>query len=341
MSAQRPIRCEFGPASTWRVAITIPARNEERRILACLDAAFASLRDRGGIVVAVNGSQDATFARAQAWFRGSGASGIVLDDPSPMPSEGVGGARRKAINACLPRLSSASAIMTTDADSQVFNDWVDANLAELQQADLICGSVLPDAEEFASLPPVIARRGVLEGQYMALTLAAYYQIDPVPHDPCPSHINPAGASLAFRPALYSDLGGIPAIGMGEDRAFAAMAEARDWRIRHSSLAKVTTACRLYGRTSGGMAGALRARISEADPLVDELLRPARQTLLRAAMRAELRSRLGLRGFGTAWSEIEASAPELRSPRMHMSDLARELPLLASGLAAVTRGRDSA
>ncbi|MBO9456193.1 hypothetical protein J7376_13360 [Paracoccus sp. R12_1] len=48
--------------------------------------------------------------------------------------------------------------MTTDADSRIFPDWVEANLDELNRADLICGTVLPDPAEFARLPPVIAGR---------------------------------------------------------------------------------------------------------------------------------------------------------------------------------------
>lgn len=228
--------------------------------------------------------------------------------------------------------------MTTDADGRVAADWVDANIAELSGADLICGAVQPDRAEFAALPSAIAQRGAIEGDYMALTLLAERRLDPVLHDPAPSHRNAAGASLAFRRDLYLDVGEMPIISTGEDRLFAARAEARDWRIRHSDTARVTVACRLYGRTSGGMAGALRSRITDADPLVDEILAPARITLLRAQMRGVVRREMAGRGFGLAWAKLRNN-PMLTYDRMRLSDLSRELPLLEQGLAAMSADRD--
>lgn len=326
------VRHEFGDASRWSVAITIPARNEARRIVPCLEAAAASLKSRGGIVVAVNGSVDETFARTAAWFEATGASGIVLDERSPPAGSGVGRARRHAIAACSGRLTPRATVMTSDADSRVAADFVDANLADLEGADLVCGRVLPDPDEFARLPAAIGRRGAVEGEYVALTLAARALLDPVPHDPDPVHLNEAGASLAFRMDLHDDVGGIPDLEIGEDRAFGAEAERRGWRVRHSARVMVTTACRLHGRTSGGMAGALRARLVEDDPLVDELLAPAAVTIERARRRGVLRRRCGSQAaFAAAWAEV-ADAPALQSSRLRLSDLYRELPRLAAALA---------
>ena len=326
-------RQEFGTASAWAVAVTIPARNEARRIVPCLEAAATSLKGRGGIVLAVNKSADETVARARAWFEASGATGMILNEQSPPPGRGVGRARRQAVAACAHRLVPGAVIMTTDADSRVAGDWVDANLAELTRADLVCGAVLPDAEEFAKLPATIGRRGVLEGEYMALTLAVRQRLDPVPHDPEPTHLNAAGASLAFTTDVYRDIGGISDFETGEDRAFVLAAERRGWRIRHSARAHVITTCRLNGRTSGGMAGALRARITEADPFVDELLEPAVQTILRARMQGSIRRRCndGLE-FGEALAQMEESTAELARSRLRLSDLHRELPLLAAAFA---------
>ncbi|MCO6383345.1 glycosyltransferase family 2 protein [Oceanicola sp. 502str15] len=343
MSLRDVHRREFGPQGAWPLVITVPARNEEERLPACLDAAARSLRGRGAIVVAVNGSQDATRAVAEDWFRRSGLSGAVLDEPNPPEAGGVGRARRVAIASCAARLAPDAVVMTTDADTCVAGDWVDANLTELEHADLVCGTVLPDPEEAARLPSVIGRNGAPEGEYMALTLAVRHLLDPVPHDPAPTHINPAGASLAFRMALYDALGGFEERSMGEDRAFAALAEARDWRVRHSSRAQVTTSCRLSGRTEGGMAGALRARILEADPLVDEVLEPAATTILRARMRGTLRRRWIGSGFGAAWAALETGTAELRRERMRLSQLRLELPRLQRELArlAPTRSQVSA
>ena len=146
-------RQEFGPPGPWPVAVTIPARNEAERMLACLDAARHALRGRGGIVVAVNGSQDRTLADAREWFERTGAPGLLLDLPVT-PAGGVGEVRHLAVRACAGRLAPGAAVMTTDADSTVFPDWVDANLDELRGADLVCGTVIADPGEFARLPPL-------------------------------------------------------------------------------------------------------------------------------------------------------------------------------------------
>lgn len=325
-------RRDFGPPAPWPVAVTIPARDEAARIVPCLEAAAHSLRGRGGLVVVVNGSSDRTHARGAAWFEATGTPGVLLETPA-FVTGGVGQARREAVAACVPRLAPGAAVMTTDADSQVFPDWVDANLDELDRADLICGNVLPDPAEFARLPPIIAERGAIEGAYVALTIAARTMLDPVAHDPDPTHLSEPGASLAFRMALYEDVGGIPPVPSGEDRAFAAVADARGWRVRHSSLARVRTSCRLRGRAPGGMARALAARIEDDDPFADEMLEPAAQTLLRARLRAGLRQ---IYANGTASPAalgcIREALGALPRVRMRLSDLRRELPLLSAAVA---------
>ena len=211
MSPPRHHRQEFGPPGPWPVAVTIPARNEAERILACLDAARHALRGRGGIVVAVNGSQDRTLADAREWFERTGAPGLLLDLPVT-PAGGVGEVRHLAVCACAGRLAPGAAVMTTDADSTVFPDWVDANLDELRRVDLVCGTVIADPGEFARLPPAIARLGAVEGEYLALTLAVRRLIDPVPHDPDPSHIERGGREPCLPHAALPRRGWVPGAG---------------------------------------------------------------------------------------------------------------------------------
>lgn len=329
-------RRDHGSDTPWSVAITIPARNEAERLANCLDAAATSLKDRGGIVVAVNGSSDNTSHIARDWFSRHGVPGILLNDAVPPHGSGVGRARRIAVEACRSRLAPDAAIMTTDADTCVAPDWVAANLSELRLADLICGTVLPHPVEHAELPTSISQHDSVEGEYTALTLLAQNLLDPLPHDPRPAHLSAPGASLAFRLNLYEDIGGFADVTLCEDRLFAAAAEARDWRVRRSAKSMVVTSCRLDGRTSGGMAGALRARITEPDPVVDEALLPAAQTILRAQLRGALRQRFAMTGgFGAAWLEVERQTALLHVPRLRLSDLKRELPLLRAEIGALT------
>ncbi|MEQ5872475.1 glycosyltransferase family 2 protein [Sagittula sp. NFXS13] len=323
----------FGSDMQWPAAITIPARNEEERIVPCLDAAQTALRGRGGIVLVVNGSNDATHDRARDWFTATGAAGLLLD-LGDTPQGGVGGVRQQAVAAAVSRLAPRGIVLTTDADSRVFPDWLDANLAELTQADLICGTILPDGDEFAQLPRIISQRGAAEGEYVALTLALRALIDPLAHDPVPCGLGAAGASLAFRIPLYTDTGGIPAMPANEDRAFAAMAEDRGWRVRHSQKARVSTSCRLDGRAPGGMAEALAQRISDPDPLVDSALETADRTVQRARLRQARRE--GVVQFGPESmqvAQVDRQLARLEHTRMRLSDVARELPLLAAAVRA--------
>ncbi|MFC4671661.1 glycosyltransferase [Seohaeicola nanhaiensis] len=327
----------FGPRGRWAVAVTVPARDEEARIVACLDAAAQSLRGRGGIAVLVNGSSDGTMERAMEWFAATGEAGLVLERPDS-PAGGVGEVRRDTVAACATMLAPQGVVMTTDADSRVFEDWVDANLEELRGADLICGSVFPDPAEFARLPPVIAQRGAVEGEYMALTIALKTAIDPVPHDPEPTHLSEPGASLAFRMDLYQSVGGFAAMPGGEDRALAERADLLGWRVRHSARARVQTSCRLSGRAPGGMADALQARIHADDPMVDWLLEPAEATVTRARLWRELRALPAdvAPDVRTAARQRLAALPR---QRLRLSDLPNEMPRLAAALAAETQGRE--
>jgi len=337
----------FGAATPWQVAATVPARNEAERILACLDALAACLDHvgGGGISLVVNGSEDDTFDRARGWFECSGVPGVLVEEPLPPRGGSVGRARRQAVEACADRLAPGAAIMTTDADCRVAPDWASTNLAELRTADLICGMVIPDPSEYHRLPAPIRRTKSLEGDYMALTRAARQQLDPVPHDPDPAHLFAPGASLAFRMALYRDLGGFPPLAVREDRALAARAEARGWRVRHASAPRVIASCRLDGRAPDGMAGALRARVCETNPLIDELLEPADATVLRYRLRGELRrASSSQKGFAAAWAALERQMPKLKpGPRMRLSELERELPRLEAALSGVTAfaGRQTA
>jgi cellulose synthase/poly-beta-1,6-N-acetylglucosamine synthase-like glycosyltransferase len=323
----------FGQDTLWPAAITIPARNEAERILPCLEAARISLRGRGGIVLVVNGSQDATLACARDWFATTGTAGLLMD-LADTPPGGVGAVRRQAVAAAATRLTPQGVVLTTDADSRVFPDWLDANLSELTQADLICGTVLPDAQEFAQLPRIISQRGAAEGEYVALTLALRALIDPLAHDPTPCGLGAAGASLAFRMPLYQDTGGIPALPANEDRTFAANAEDRGWRVRHSEKVRVSTSCRLDGRAPGGMAEALARRISDSDPLVDSALEPADRTLQRSHLRRARREDVTRFGPGSLQvAQIDRQLAGLKRIPMRLSDVERELPLLAAAVAS--------
>ncbi|RWR13311.1 glycosyltransferase family 2 protein [Sinirhodobacter populi] len=351
----------FGNQSGWRVAVVIPARNEQDRIRGCLDALAASLaraRCPGGIVLVVNNTEDGTTAMARDWWGAHPDSpGILLDCTSPEDQAGVGWARRQGLDAASAQLPQDGILMTSDADARVDPGWVAANLAELTQADLICGTVRPMEAELSRLPDAFGRHGPREGAYMQAIVRLISTLDPQPHDPAPAHRNAAGASLAFSALLHADVGGMPCLPIREDRVFVGNAEARDWRIRYAGAPVVLASCRLTGRTGGGMAAALRARIEEDDPLCDELLEPARTALLRYGLKGQLRrswpdgALVGVlaphlpsghdRGghFGAFWRLVENALPGLRPVRLRQSDLPAQQKILNDWFAGQSPGRE--
>lgn len=346
-------------------AVAIPAREEERRIGACLRSVIASMRAcgrPGGIVVLVNNSSDATHARASAELADSGVPHLVLDVALPDAMANAGTARRLALDLAAAQVDPHGALLTTDADTLVGHGWIGETLAALDAgADVVCGAIDIDQKEAA---PILARMGpgyLSETEYVALTIELGARLDPRPHDPFPPHRSAGGASLAFRQAVYRDTGGMPPLACGEDRAFVNAADARDWRVVHSATARVTTSFRLTGRAHGGMAQTLADRLRGDDALCDDLVEPAANAALRAWARGRLRAvvggpahlRVGILSaldlgeardpflatpfFGEAWNIVEAQSPRLARQRLSLAGVAAELPAMRALVASLRAG----
>lgn len=354
----------LGPQATWDAAIVVPAKDEEKRITACLDAAGLAIARAGGLnvglVLVVNNTTDATAARALDWAAEHARVAVtVIDCTFAASGAGVGAARRLGLDAACARLHPHGALLITDADTRVRADWVMRNLAELETADLICGTVLAHPDELHSLPAAIAAHGSAEQEYLMASIRLEARLDPLPHDPAPAHHSAGGASMAVPRRVYEAVGGMPPLQVCEDRAFAAGVEAHDYRLRFSASPVVETSCRMTGRTGGGMAGTLRARACETDPLADEWLEAAGTLAVRSRLRGRLRAlwpnvramhtvlsaALGRRfadralstppgpHFGAFFAALERQAPQLARRRMRQGDCRRELPGLLRFLAA--------
>ena len=367
-SARNPRVTAFGPEAGWDVAVVIPAKDEQDRIESCLDAlgkAALQVPDcRTAIVVVVNNTTDATAATVQGWATRSRAdvSVLLVDHHFDAETSGVGHARRLGLDLACAAMRGNGVLLATDADTHVTPAWIAANMAELHEADVICGKVDAIAAEQAALPVEISRHGSAEAEYVAAALELAALLDPRPHDPHPAHHNAAGASLGFTRSVLAAVGGMPTLSIGEDRAFVERAEALDYRVRYSDRPVVRTSCRMVGRTSGGMAGALRDRRDLPDPPCDEWLEPARTFHLRHALRGALRQvwpvgarvadvlvrHLGAEHalrcaadtqyFGQFFQMIEAGSAQLRRVRLCQSDCRRELPALQRLLADVRKDR---
>lgn len=318
--ARRP---EPGCPPAPRCIVAVPVRNEVDRIGACL-AALAAQEEVGpdaiGVVLFLNNCTDGT-AEAVAALRPALRLQLRVIERD-FAGAHAGWARREAMEAAADWLQETrleetrpedaapdGVILTTDADSRVPPDWIARNLAALAQgADAIAGTIALDAEEAARLPDALHARGRLEGAYEALLIALEALIDPVTHDPWPRHATRSGATLAVRLSAYRAAGGMPAIPLGEDRAFVAALLRADARVRHAPDIVVVTSGRLDGRAPGGAADTMRQRCAVPESPCDPRLEPVWRALFRFAWGRRLRSlhvagRLDRTGLWAPWLRI--------------------------------------
>lgn len=221
------------------VAVVVPAANEERDIGRCLvsiAAARAKLYRRqpdvhAAIIVVLDGCQDGTARIARAF----GQARLVT-----VAAGNVGAARRAGAMAALSDGHRASELWlaSTDADSEVPPDWLNAMLAAAQRdAHMVLGTVLPGPD----LGPAAA----------AVWLSRHHQRDDHPH----VH----GANLGIRGDAYLALGGWRPLATGEDVDLARRAtRTGHLRITRTASIPVVTSVRQAGRAPSGFSSYLRA-----------------------------------------------------------------------------------
>ncbi|MCQ0969586.1 glycosyltransferase family 2 protein [Paracoccus sp. TK19116] len=243
-------------------AIVIPARNEEARIGACLAAIAPQAKDILTVLV-VNGTNDGTIAAAR---RTATESGLRLDiiDRGAITAGGVGSARTIGCNHALTKHLSIKAILTTDADCIVAQDWVANTLAHLSHHDAVCGRVEAMPEESSILSGMDPGPATLEGRYRELVLAFYRRHAPEAANPDVHHGEAAGASLALTRTAYDRTGGFRALTTGEDTDLVRRMKKAGLSVRHAPDVVAHASCRLDGRARGGMAEALRLRLEGTD-----------------------------------------------------------------------------
>ncbi len=355
-------------STPWEAAVIIPARNESMRIQACLTALADAIVVAGrtiGVIVCVNDTTDDTAPKAATTLRRLRIPNMVLDLHFSPGTGGVGRARDLGMKLAQRLPHPPKFLMTTDADSRADSAWIAANLTELGNAHVVFGTIIPDATELAQLRPLLPRHSLAEEEFTQAAVRLVNCLDPLPHDPLPSHRNRLGASIALTAQALEMLGGIPWEPLSEDRALARYAETLDLRIRHASTPKVITSCRLLGRAEGGMATTLRARCAQDDPFCDNWLEATEALVRRYHTKGRLRALwpasarvwslarelLGpvpgmqpvprpdlFKTFGAFWQRLEAVHPALRYHLLRQSDAARELPLLLARLHEIDRKR---
>jgi glucosyl-3-phosphoglycerate synthase len=237
------------PEPGMQAAVVVPARDEERRIGACLDALAAQVDVAASsyeVVVVLDACEDGTAAAVAAaserWpeLRLRTIAG---------PGEGAGPARAVGMDVACARLEAAGAphglLASTDADTRVAPDWLASQLAALAAgAEAVGGAIELDPAEAAALPPeVLAQR---EAELADRTLLAAGR-GPAEH----AHFS--GASLGVTPRAYRSVGGMARLTALEDQELEDRLAAAGVAIHRPRAVRVVTAARIDGRAERGLA----------------------------------------------------------------------------------------
>jgi hypothetical protein len=274
---------------------------------------------------------------------------LIEQHDFPSSTANVGNARRLAMGVAAEIAGPDGVLLTTDADAVVASDWIERNLLALASgADVVCGRVAVDPTEATRIPGHVLADEALERRLAELLDRLAVMLDPDPADPWPRHAEAAGASLAVTVPCFNQVGGIPALAAGEDRAFISALARMDARIRHDPTVTVTVSARIYGRAPGGMADTIRRRMGRQDEFTDASLEPSVDAYRRIDFRRRVRlawhngapgenlaadlgvpddlllDSLSTQFVGTAWAAIERQSPFLKRRRVRFAELPKQI-----------------
>lgn len=310
-----------------------------------------SFNMQGAITVLINNSHDNTLNLARDWANSCEIPVLIVNVRFPPALSHAGKARQTALGIASKCVSRQGYLLTTDADSHPYPDWVENSISPMEagRADMVCGQIFLDPEAAERLPDLILKRGDIEEEYRTISREINHLINPDPVNAWPFHGQTSGASIAVTVRAYREVGGLPAVPVGEDRAFAKAFEVNDLAILYADDAKVWTSSRLGGRAKGGMADTIAARVAGRKHICDESVELAETVLSRALWRAKFRHAYAASGnlaaiyaeaginvatdvpdfgtFGALWAYVENNSPLLAKRRLSWEEMYLELPKL--------------
>jgi hypothetical protein len=348
------------------IVVAVPVKDEAERIVSCLRAlSFQQGVSRHRIVLLLNNCVDETRAIVSTLAPSLPVPVHCFEVTLRPELANAGCARRLAMEAAEELVEPDGILLTTDADGCVDADWIALNLRALRRgADAVAGRIEIDAVEAALIPSKLHEDDARECAYGVLLDEIDAELDSDPFDPLPRHSEHSGASIAVTVSAYRRAGGIPAVALGEDRAFFEALRRVDARIRHAPEVRVVVSGRTLGRAVGGMADTIRRRMVRPDEMLDDRLEPALDAARRAELRRLVRTAwynpgklrgiveilanrllmpstemvrvLSLPYFGAAWTKLEASSPLLAKRKVPVADLENQTEQARTILNAFTQ-----
>jgi hypothetical protein len=259
------------PDEKLEACVTVPARDEEELLPSALRALAEQKtitgdkldHERYEVILLINNTLDRSrqvaekFKRLYPTFRLH-----VVEKHFDKSHSHNGYVRRLLMDEACRRLEMTeganTAILSTDADSQVASNWISRNQEELASgAEAVGGRVIILPCEEALLNP--ATRAIQRCNHLYWRLVSWMEdrFDPETHDPWPRHHQHFGASLALTPRIYRFIGRLPPRRYFEDIALYQALIQHDVRLRHSNRVRVFTSARLTGRVRFGLSSELK------------------------------------------------------------------------------------
>jgi glycosyltransferase involved in cell wall biosynthesis len=331
--------------------VAIPLRDEAQRIGRCLQALSRQSVPADHVVLLLNNCTDGTAEVVKASPKAPHRLHVVECDLDG-PSASAGVARALAMNHAASLIGDG-VILTTDADAEVPENWIEANLKAIEDgADAVCGMAVIDPLEALLIPLHLHEDDAREMEYGRLLDEIESIVLPSPGDPWPRHSEDSGASIAIRASMFRRVGGLPSIPSGEDRALIRTLRSIDARVRHDPNISVIVSGRTEGRAKGGMADTIRRRMVKQDEFVDNRIEPAWDAFRRVRMKRHfsllwhdptdsklnkfakvlaissnvLTDAVAAPYVGLGWSQVEQGSPLLKRRRVRFVDLAREMTI---------------
>ncbi|MGU3493248.1 glycosyltransferase [Xanthobacteraceae bacterium A53D] len=294
-----------------KAIVAIPVRNEERRLMDCLNA-LAAQRDTPDFatVLLLHDCTDRTEEVAIAAGEKLPLPLRILSIELPPARSGVAWARRHVMDAAASLFVSSDmpdgVVLTTEPDARVAPNWMAANLATIAMgADAVAGRV--EMDETESIPPALWRRYHSAQRYARLIAEIDHRIDNDSANAWPTHREVSTASLAISVEAYVKAGGIPTMAAGSGRGLAIGLKRAGATVRHDPDVCVKAS---WGLDRDGVGARFRAW-TEGQALQGSLdLESVAQVVRRARLRRTLR-----RAFasGQLWTVTNWAGPLKLSP----------------------------
>ncbi|WP_316799580.1 glycosyltransferase [Pedobacter frigidisoli] len=248
------------PNPFLRLSIIVPAKDEADFITGTLDALRLQVDDSGNaiaqhiyeVLVLANNCTDSTFEICKHYQKQYPNFNLFVEAVQISAEHAnIGTVRRLLMDAAYERLLKTAGprgiIVSTDADSNVDQQWVHQILYEMEKGvDVVGGRIIPQGT------PTLAKRHHLKDVgYRFLQTRLESELDPCESNPWPRHFQCYGPSLAVTCEIYERAGRIPAIPFLEDEEFRKALKRIDAKIRHSPKVIIYTSARLKGRVDFG------------------------------------------------------------------------------------------